>query len=185
MINHISIAVQNTENVANFLAKIWNGYYFPFPPSPESFLVLADDGKGTSVEVTPADIILIPGEGSPVEENFDRNTLTEEFEAKFVRGNNTPEYTATHLAVNTQMSEEEVKQLARREGWRVLTCNRGGGLFQLIEVWIENRFMLEIFTPEMTERYVEVLQPQFMADLMQMQLPPKPFQPTANLNTIA
>lgn len=185
MINHISIGVNDPEKVANFLAKVWNGYTFPFPPSPNSYIVLADDGKGTAVEVTPVNTVLVPGEGFPAEAGFDKNTLTEEFEAKFVSGEYFPEYVATHLALNTHLSEAEIMEMAKHEGWRTLICNRGEGQFQLIEVWVENRFLLEVFTPEMTERYVEILQPQFMADAMQISLPPKPSYPPANLNTIA
>jgi hypothetical protein len=84
---------------------------------------------------------------------------TEEYEAKFVKSDFAPQYVATHLNINTQLNEREVKAIAERENWRVLTCNRGEGLFQLIELWIEDRFMLEVMTPEQTARYVEVLHP--------------------------
>ncbi len=183
MINHISIGVENPEKVANFLAELWNGYFFPFPPSPDSFIVVADDGRGTAVEVTPANVILIPGEGFPDDKNFDTNTPTEEFEAKFVFGGNSHKYISTHLALNTNLKEAEVKEMADREGWRTLKCNRGEGLFQLIEIWVENRFMLEVFTPEMTKRYIEIMDPQAMADGMQIPLPPK-LRPVNNLNVI-
>lgn len=163
MINHISIAVHDTERVANVLAELWNGFVIPFPPCPNSYMVLANDGRGSGVEVTPIDTILIPGEGLPPEENFDENTSTEEHEAKFTQSDFTPRYVATHLNINTPLNEAQVKEIANREGWRVLTCNRGEGLFQLIEVWIENRFMLEVMTPEQTARYVEITDPVFIA----------------------
>lgn len=104
------------------------------------------------------DTVLIPGEGLPSEENFDANTPTEEFEAKFAAS-----VFAAHLKINTPPSEVEVKEIAKREGWRVLTCNCGEGLFQLIEVWVENRFMLEMMTPEQTARYIEAASPEFIA----------------------
>ncbi len=163
MINHISIAVENPEKVAGVLAELWNGMVIPFPPAPNSFMALANDGRGSGVEVTPINTILIPGEGMPPEEGFDENTPTEEYEAKFVSSDFTPRYVATHLNINTHLSEEQVKEIANREGWRALTCNRGEGLFQLIEVWIENRFMLEVMTPEQTARYIEVTSPEFIA----------------------
>jgi hypothetical protein len=71
MINHISIAVRNPEKVAGVLAELWGGFVVPFPPAPNSFMVLANDGRGSAVEVTPIDTVLIPGEGFPPEENFD------------------------------------------------------------------------------------------------------------------
>ena len=183
MLNHISIGVNNTEKVADFLAKIWNGYAFPFPPCPNSFIVLADDGIGTAIEVTPVNTVLVPGEGFPSAENFDENTLTEEFESKFVSTPNPPEYVVTHIALNTHLGEAEVLEMAQREGWRTLICNRDCGLFQVIEVWVENRFMLEVFTPAMTKRYREIAQPQFLAEMMQIALPPKTVH-AAQLNTI-
>ncbi len=70
-----------------------------------------------------------------------------------------------------------------REGWRVLTCNRGEGLFQLIELWIEDRFMLEVMTPEQTARYVEITSPDFLAQAFQMHIPPQTVAPS-NLNLI-
>ena len=183
MINHISVGVNNPENVANVLAELWNGYAFPFPPSPGGFIVFADDGRGTAVEFTPINIELIPGKGFPVEENFSPETPTEEFEATFQFSETSPGFVSTHLALNTHLSEAEVKAIATREGWRTLTCNRGGGLFQLIEVWVENRFMIEVFTPEMTARYVEIGTPQNWANFLQIPFAPRP-QAANNLNLI-
>lgn len=170
MINHISIAVDNPEKVANVLAELWNGFVVPFPPCEGAFMTMANDGRGTAVEVTPADTILVPGEGFPSRENFDATTETEEFEAKFIKSDFVPRYSPTHLNINTDLDEAQVREIADREGWRVLTCNRGGGLFQLIEVWIEDRFMLEVMTPEQTKRYTEVINPEFFAQAFGMNL---------------
>lgn len=38
-----------------------------------------------------------------------------------------------------------------------------GGMFQLVEVWIEDQFMLEVMTPEQTARYREITYPEFIA----------------------
>lgn len=171
MINHISIAVHNPEKVANVIAELWNGFVVPFPPAPNSFMVLANDGRGSAVEVTPIDIVLEPGKGLPPEENFSTETLTEEHEARFVRTDNVPQYVPTHLNINTHLSIEEIKEIGRREGWRVLTCNRDRGLFQLVELWIEDRFMLEVMTPEQTARYVEIANPEFIAKAFGVSLP--------------
>lgn len=170
MINHISIAVNNPEKVANVLGELWNGIVIPFPPCPDSFIVLANDGRGTGVEVTPIDTILVPGEGLPPE-NADAQTPTEEYEAKFVKSDFVPQYVPTHLNISTRLGIEEVKEIAAREGWRVLVCNRDKGLFQLIELWIEDRFMLEVMTPEQTARYVEITDPAFLARAFGMPMP--------------
>lgn len=184
MINHISIAVNNPEKVANVLAELWNGFVIPFPPAPNSFMALANDGKGSAVEITPLDTVLVPGEGLPPEENFSAATRTEKYEAKFVKSDFAPQYVATHLNINSPLNEAEIKAIGEREGWRVLTCNRGEGLFQLIELWIENRFMLEVMTPEQTARYLEVLDPAFISAAFGITLPPPNVQAPSNLNLI-
>jgi hypothetical protein len=185
MINHISIAVNDPERVANVLAEIWDGMVFPFPPAPNSFFVIANDGKGTAVEVTPAGTVIVPGEGLPSED--DVNAATEEFEAKFVQSEIIPRYVATHLNISTNKSIEEIREIAKREDWRVLVCNRGEGLFQLIEFWVENTFMVEVMTPEQTARYVEITNPQFIAAAFEDRLPrpsPDAHVPTENLSLI-
>jgi len=173
MINHIPIGENNTEKVANILAELWDGYALPFPPAPDSYMVFADDGRGTAVEVTPINTILVPGEGLPSEEGFNETTPTEEYEAKFVTSDFSPRYVATYLNINSHLSEAGIKAIANRENWRVLTANRGEGAFQLVELWLENRFMLEVFTPEMNARYIEIMQLENYAGWLQLPLPPK------------
>ncbi len=172
MINHISIGANNPEKVANVLAELWNGYAYPFPPSPRSFVVFADDNRGTLVEVTPINTVIVPGEGLPSDENFSIKTPTGEHEAKFVSSDYSPKFVATHLNINTNLSYAEIKAIADREGWRCFTANRENGLFQLIELWIEDRFLLEVNTPEMTAMYVAMATPENWASMLQM-----PFQP--------
>lgn len=173
MINHISIAAENPEKVAGVLTELWDGAMaIPFPPCPGGYIVIANDGRGSGVEIVPHKTVLVPGEGLPPEENFDLATPTEEHEAKFVQSDFAPPFVATHLNINTNLSEAEVKEIARREGWRVLTANRDKGFFQLIEIWVENRFMLEVMTPEQTKRYVEITDPVFLAQAFGSQIPP-------------
>lgn len=178
MINHISIGAHNPENVAGVLAELWNGYAYPFPPSPNSFIVFADDDRGTLVEITPINTVLVPGEGLPDEENFSLETPTGEHEAKFVSSDFSPKFVATHLNINTKLNEAEIKAIAKREGWRCFTANRENGLFQLIELWIEDRFLLEVNTPEMTAMYLELAQPQNWANLLEMPFQPKTERPS-------
>lgn len=180
MINHISIAVNEPERVANVLAEIWDGMVFPFPVTPGAFFAIANDGKGTAVEIIPTGTVIVPGEGLPAED--DLNAETEEFEGKFVKSGLVPRYVATHLNINTRKNIEEIRAIAKRESWRVLVANRGGGLFQLIELWIENTFMVEVMTPEQTARYIEIANPDFMAQALNQR--PAAGVPVENLNVI-
>jgi len=115
----------------------------------------------------------------------DSSGASEEYEAKFVKSDFVLRYVATHLNISTNKSIEEVREIADREGWRVLVCNRGEGLFQLVEVWVENTFMLEVMTPEQTARYVEITNPDFIAAAFADSLPTPPAGVVVeNLNVI-
>jgi hypothetical protein len=115
----------------------------------------------------------VPGIGFPDENNFDAETITDDFEATFVAGNETSLFNSTHLNINSPLSEKAIKDIAAREGWRCFVANRGRGIFQLIEFWIEDRFMLEVNTPEMTEKYRSVVTPEIWAKFLDSPLPPK------------
>lgn len=171
MINHISIAVEDPTRAANFLAELWDGMVLPFPPAKDAFIVLANDGKGSAVEVLPADTILKPGEGLPDETDFSLETPTERHEAHFVRSEANKEFGPVHLNISTRLSVDEVRELAERNGWRNLVCNRDRGLFQLIEVWVDDRFMIEVMTEEQTARYREITDPAFIAAAFGAALP--------------
>ncbi len=173
MINHISIGVNNPEKIANILAELWGGVAMPFPPSPGGFVAFADDGKGTIVECLPLDVHAVPGTGLPEEEGFSIETVTDEYECTFVSGNETSLFGSVHLNINSPLDEASIKAIAKREGWRCFTANRGRGLFQLIEFWIENRFLLEVQTPEMAEAYENLVTPENWAQFLEMSLPPK------------
>ena len=45
-----------------------------------------------------------------------------------------------------------IAALAAREGWRTVRCSRGG-IFEVIELWLENALMVEVLTAEMQADY--------------------------------
>ena len=49
-------------------------------------------------------------------------------------------------------------------------------------MWIEDRFMLEVMTPEQTARYIEITQPEFFAEALGITFPQNAV--TENLNLI-
>jgi hypothetical protein len=173
MINHISIGANDPRHVANVIAELWGGYAMPFPPSPGGYVAFADDGRGTMVEVVPSDVQLVPGIGLPDEKTFTKETPTEDFEATFTPGNELSLFSSVHLNINSPLDEGSIKAIAKREGWRCFTANRAGGLFQLIEVWIENHFMLEVHTPEMAEIYAGLATPENWAEFLDSPMPHK------------
>jgi len=68
----------------------------------------------------------------------------------------TDRLTATHGAIGTKLGRDAVLAIAEREGWPAKYRKRGG-LFGVIELWIEGRQMMEVLTPEMQEEYLATM----------------------------
>ncbi|MEO6340515.1 MAG: hypothetical protein ABIO39_10785, partial [Caulobacteraceae bacterium] len=47
---------------------------------------------------------------------------------------------------------DEIEQIARREGWDCYVCDRTD--FNVLELWIENRFMVELLPPAFAASYL-------------------------------
>ena len=135
MLHHASFPSREPERAARVLAELWKGRSLPFPIFPNSFIAIKGDDKGTAVEFYPAGQVLVPGEGGAHVEIQHAAAPSE-----------------SHLAIGVDMSEAEVHAVGRREGWRTETHNRGP--FHVIELWIDNLYMLEILTPEFQAEYL-------------------------------
>ncbi len=142
MIFHASIPAADTRHVAQVIAELWGGVSYVFPPFPGSYIALADDATGTEIEVCPLTQENVIG---PKEVATRRNAAA--------TGHST-----SHLAISTALSVEAVLAIARREGWHAMLCDRGG-CFHVIEFWVENRFLLEVLTPEMQREYLDFMTP--------------------------
>jgi hypothetical protein len=143
MIHHISVAVQNPQHVAQVLAEVLKGQFVPFSPVHGGYMVVALDEHGTAIEVLPTGTEILPGSGLE--------------ECCFELNSKPSPFTATHAAVSVSWSQSEIEAIGRREGWRVVRCDRQG-FFDLMEFWVENTLMLELLTPEMTAKYLAFTQ---------------------------
>lgn len=138
MLFHVSIAAHDPQHVAEVIAELWGGDALFFPPvSDNGWIVLAGDERRTAMEVYPIDTVLREAEG-------DADAYGEP------SGNGA--YTATHAAIGTDLSQDAVMAIATREGWPAKYRNRGG-MFGVIEMWIEGRQMIEVLTSEMQSEY--------------------------------
>lgn len=140
MIHHISLDAKNPNHVATVLAEIIGGQVVPAPPNfrPDSWFLLTGDQHGTLIEVLPLGTELQPDDN----------------EAGFHQGASAP-YVPVHAYISVQVSAETVQQIGEREGWLVRYCDRGP--FDLVELWIENRQLLELAPPEMSAKYLALL----------------------------
>lgn len=144
MIHHLSFPAIDPQRVAQVLAEVWGGQAAPFPPHPGSYMVLTLDDYGTMLEIYPIGTEMVPG--------IDQEKVLFSFNAL------APLHSATHAAISVPASQHEIEQIAAREGWRCVRCDRDG-CFEVIEFWIENRFMLELLPPTLTPRYLTFMQP--------------------------
>ena len=142
MLFHISIAAHDPRRVAAVIAELWGGEAFVFPPVIEgSWVAMAGDDRGTILEVYPIDTVLREGEGG-----------NDGFGVRTGHIGGTP----THAAIATNLDQDTVFAVARREGWSAKYCRRGGK-FGVIELWIEGRQMIEVLTPEMQREYLDCM----------------------------
>jgi hypothetical protein len=141
MIFHVSISAAEPERVAGIFAELWGGKYYPFAPVARgSFIVHAGDDRNSAIEIYPRGTELVPAEG-------DADATSVHNVASTGRG-------PTHIALQTKLSEAEVMDIARREGWQAKYRKRGG-TFGVIELWIENVQMVEVLTEPMCREYLQ------------------------------
>ncbi|HEY6455048.1 MAG TPA: hypothetical protein VIY90_07140 [Steroidobacteraceae bacterium] len=140
MIIHASIPADEPERVARAIAELWRGTYAPFPIVPGVFTASAGDDLGSQVELGPRGHEAIPGE-----------------KQVGMRVNPSPSpYSEVHLNILSALPEAQILAIAKREGWKALLCDRGG-VFKLVEFWLENKFLLEVMNEHEWTRYKEAI----------------------------
>ncbi|MGN6819681.1 MAG: hypothetical protein ACTHJR_13520 [Sphingomonas sp.] len=142
MLFHLSIDADDPRHVAEVIAELWGGQAFPFPPvMTGSWVAMAGDDRRTTVEIYPrgTELFEAPGDADAVGAICDR-----------------PGRTATQFAMATALDTAAVEAIAAREGWPAKYRKRGG-IFGVIELWIEGRVLAEVLTPEMQREYREGL----------------------------
>jgi hypothetical protein len=151
MFHHISIAANEPFRVAKVLAELTGGQFYEFPITPGAYMVIVKDDYSSGIEVLPQNTAWLPGE--------------EEAEPRPVEA--LPRFYPIHAALSVPVSRETIEAVGTREGWLVRQCDGPlgrsldhRGPFQVIEVWVENSFMLELLTQDMTAAYLNFMQPE-------------------------
>jgi hypothetical protein len=138
MLFHVSIAAYDPKHVAEVVAELWGGDALHFPPvSDNGWIVIAGDDRRTALEIYPMGTVLREAEG-------DADAYGE--------ASGPEAFTATHAAIGTSLTQDAVLAIAARENWPAKYRKRGG-MFGVIEIWIEGRQMIEVLTPEMQAEY--------------------------------
>lgn len=150
MIAHFSIPARNPQSTAELFARIIDGVVAPFHVVDGAWMVLARDGSGSGVEVIPDTTVIATGEGAVDGAQFAAAP------PEALAG-----LTAIHFALTSALSTEEVIALGQAEGWRAVHADRGP--FDLVELWIDNRIMVEVLPPAGAARYMASVQAQLIA----------------------
>jgi hypothetical protein len=143
VIHHVSLPARDPARVAAVLAELTGGVVVPFSGA-RGYLVALEDAAGTAIEVVADTLRLRPGEG-------DRGLRLTHTDAP-------DDATAYpfHLLLAVKVDQATVMAVGAREGWRTRHFWRGSGGsrdFALIELWVEDRLLIELVTPEMAATY--------------------------------
>lgn len=148
MIHHLSISAENPQRVAQVLAEIWHGQPTPHPFKSDAYIVFPFDEYGTEIEVYPLGTEITPGDNDEKRAYIENPTASK--------------FSATHVMISVPASIEQVEQIAQRENWVLERANFG---FDYILLWVENRLLLELLTPEMAVQYKAVTHPENLRKL--------------------
>lgn len=156
MIHHISLDARNPLRVANALAEILKGKTYKFLVSG-SYIAMSFDDYGTHIVVF---------------QEGDVWALGTDAEAAQVMQTAPTNLVAFHAAISVPTSQQQIEQIGRREGWRVLTRKQGDAPFSLIEFWVENRILFEFLPPEFETQYLQTMQPEAIKQLLGQPIQP-------------
>ena len=133
---HTSIPVRNPKRVALALSQLCDGAVYKFLHPGCYFVTLGE--PGALIELYRKEIELRPG--APGEE-----CLLIDVAAP-------PQYVGSHTALRVSVDAERVLQVAAEHGWRAEVHRRR--IFRVIEFWIENEYLLEVFPPNFAAEYL-------------------------------
>lgn len=149
MIHHISIPARDPVAVARVLAELIGGRAYHFPgPLPGATMAMSGDSNGTLIEIYPESAVLTPGEG--------------EEQVAFGQSDAGVSHTAFHALLSVPHDRDTVERIGQAAGWRTRFFGRAAPgqppVFHVIEVWVENRVMLEVVPADMIGVYETFMQ---------------------------
>ena len=133
-IKHLSIGVNDPKHAAEAVAELTKGNVQSFHPVKGAYVCLWPDWSGQFVEFYPKKVRLVPtAEG-----------------AEFQTVENSSEFSATHINLDTDLTGEEIKAIAGGYGYKYYFRPSDGG--PLHEVWIENALLIELVTKDLRRK---------------------------------
>ena len=139
MLFHLSFNAHDPETVASVLAQILDAVVVPAPSPPfneGALFVCCGDDRGTMISLEPWGVTYAPAP----------NLFT-----AMPHGSDSPPTNAFHGLFMAAVPEERVFEIATAAGWPVARVPNGP--FDVINVWIEGRQLIEFTTPELYPAY--------------------------------
>lgn len=149
MIHHFSIPAVEPTVVARVLADLIGGRAYRFPgPLPGAAMAVSGDRHGTMIEIYPDNVVMAPGEGEgPVAYRVD------------AAGHR---HVGFHALLSVPHDRAAIERIGEAAGWRTRFFSRAApGLppvFHVVEIWVENRLLLEVVPADMIEVYETYMQ---------------------------
>ena len=158
MIAHVSIPSDDPRSTALLLAALIGGQAFAFPVVPDAWIAVAQDGSGLAIEVYPDGMAHHPGSGPADPRVVPEGPETMPWEDQIFPDGRQLRPSAFHMAITTELADEQVFALARQAGIRAVRCERGG-VFGLIEIWLDDTLLVEVLNAQDTGRYRSFMNP--------------------------
>lgn len=146
MLVHLSFDAEDTDVVAGVLAEILGGTVVrpPSPPfDPRYRWVCCWDERGTIVELAPKGVVLAPGPAG---------------EIVFLEEREQPRWSSNHALLLSKVPLMQIEKLAEAHGWQTGLV-KNGRAFEVQNLWLENRHLVEFTTPELLPPYLNFFGP--------------------------
>ena len=158
MIAHVSVPARNPRATATLLAALIDGETFDFPVVPGASIAVARDGSGLAVEVYPDTMAHHPGTGSVDPAAKPQGPQAMPWEDQIFPDGSQLRASAFHFALKSPLTDGEIIARAHTAGFRALKCERGG-VFGVVEVWLDNAILVEVLSAEEFARYRGFMNP--------------------------
>jgi hypothetical protein len=158
MIAHVSIPARDPRRTALVLARLIDGEAFDFPVVPGASIAVARDGSGLAIEVYPDGMAHHPGSGEVDPDAAPQGPQPMPWEDQIFPDGAQVRPNAFHFALASPLDDAGILRVARDAGLRAVQCERGG-VFGLVEVWIDDAILVEVLSPSETRRYRAFMNP--------------------------
>jgi len=148
MIHHVSLPARDPVRVAAVLAELMGGRDYPFPgPLSGARMAVSGDPHGTMIEVYPDIAVMVPGKAeAPVA----------------YAAAEPPVHVGFHALLSVPHDRDGIARIGSAAGWRTRWFARAAPgkppVFHVMEVWVENRILLEVVPADMIAGYARYMQ---------------------------